>query len=109
MQIPLAIQRQTPPGMLSQRMQHMIQKPNPRIDSNSLTLRSLTRMSIRPIQQPLIRILRKRTPIQINRQHDFRLIRIARERRGAYSGFRDDHVVMFAGTNGEGWISKYFV
>jgi hypothetical protein len=75
-EISLAIERQTPARMLCQRVQHMIQKSNTRINSYGLAFRSLRSMALSPIHKLAVRVGREFSSVQIDSKLDFRLIRI---------------------------------
>lgn len=69
--------------MLSQRMQHVVQKSNTGVYADRLALRGLARMALQGRNEALVNALREGTPIDVDGQLDLRLVGVAREDRGA--------------------------
>ena len=81
--ITLTPECQTPPSMLRQRMQHVVQKSNTGVYADRLALRGLARMALQGRNEALVNALGKGTPIDIDGQLDLRLVGVAREDRSA--------------------------
>ena len=77
MQVALARQRQTPAGMLGQRMQHVVEEANPRVDANVLRLARLRRVPGAALEQPLVGVGREGAAVEVERQLDLGLVCVA--------------------------------
>lgn len=77
MKITLAINCQTPASMLCKRMQHMVQKSNPSINTNRLGLRRLTSMTLKACSQSWINIGWEVPAVQVDGHLDLGLVSVA--------------------------------
>lgn len=77
---------QAPPCVLRQRVQHVVQEPDPRVDVYLLALGALRRMALGLSVRVSVLVLRvlQRASVQVQAQLDLRLVGVAVERRAAY-------------------------
>ena len=87
-EIALCANRQTPPRMLRQRMQRMIQEANARVDVDDLALASLAGMGLDVVEKAGVGLRRKVAAIEVDGQLDLGFVGIARKRGPAgFGGF----------------------
>lgn len=85
MQITLTIQRQAPPGMLRKRMQHVVQEANSAVDGYGLRLAGLRGMAVGAAEERGRGVRGEFAAVEVNREDNFRLVGVARNRARADS------------------------